>query len=117
MRSLASQGPRSSEARLRLQRLEDAVTGLIQNGTKSNHEGLDRVPSAILSQNQLHTTDISYGASPETSTRGHLDINGSETQYLGPTHWTTILEDVSLMRPVFKISQTDVPRSTRSKVT
>lgn len=74
---------KNSEAQLRLQKLEAMVTSLMQapqNASASN------VPSSGIRSMQ----EVS-----KASTGGHLDENGAETSYVGCTHWTTVLENVS----------------------
>ena len=34
---------------------------------------------------------------PEMNSSGHLESSGSETNYLGATHWAAILENVSTL--------------------
>ena len=44
--------------------------------------------------------------SPESSrefSRGHLDQSGLESNYVGATHWATILENVSV-DPVYELA-------------
>ena len=95
-------GYKDSEAQLRLQRLEQMVTGLIQtnkawSGGRNDNKILPNGPD-----NQMYD-DISVDSSPQTSessSKGRLNMNTSEKEYVNTTHWTTILENVS--RPGLK---------------
>ena len=87
-------GSKSSEAQLRLQRLEEMVTSLMQIPDISNGHVLAHHASVAQRLNGLsvHGKQRAF----ETSAEGHLDIHGSETNYLGATHWAAILENVSI---------------------
>ena len=91
-------GSKASEAQLRLQKLEEMVTGLMQTSQKVPESiGDQRSRSNATVDQRLE--DLSVHTSPEnpeTSIRGHLDYHGSETNYLGATHWATILENVAV---------------------
>ncbi len=89
-------GSKASEAQLRLQNLEEMVTSLMQT-TKETSEihSEKRSPQTVAVDER--PKDLSVQNSPqnfETSSGGHLDIHGSETNYLGATHWATILQNV-----------------------
>ncbi|TVY49194.1 Fusarisetin A cluster transcription factor [Lachnellula occidentalis] len=89
---------KNAEAHLRLQKLEDMVTGLLQstnegsesNGNSAHADGqpVDRNLEDLSLDSSLRTVEACSGA------RGHLEISRSETKYLGATHWTAILEDI-----------------------
>jgi hypothetical protein len=94
-------GSRASEAQLRLHKLEEMVTTLIQ-ATKGGPES--RSEETFSSSHNVPADqrfkDLSVHHSPHiclTSLGGHLDINGSEANYVGATHWATILENVSTL--------------------
>lgn len=78
--------PRSSEAQLRLRKLEEMVNSLMANKAGSQScEGANPNPSA----NQTpDSTPL------ETSLEGHLNTSGAESNYLGATHWQAILQNV-----------------------
>ena len=90
-----SSGPKTSEAQLRLQKLEEVVASLLRtssNGSErlTNHESLD--DDAV---NQLKSLSVDNPPQkPNLTIQGHLDHRGSETNYHGATHWATILENV-----------------------
>lgn len=88
---------KNAEAHLRLQKLEEMVTGLMQSngGSDSNSENassnsgaVDQNLEDLIRETSLNPAKTCSGA------RGRLDINGSETRYHGATHWTAILENV-----------------------
>ena len=88
---------RDAEARLRLQKLEDLVTRLIQ----TNKEGYEIRGDKKSSHNGMrdqNLDDVSDYSSPQTSVssvRAHSSVNGTEKEYVNATHWTAILENVS----------------------
>ena len=84
-----------SEAQLRLQKLEDMVTGLMQT-TSAKENGSSSVSSADVDR-RMKDLSVSLQSSPPTSepvSSGHLDKNGLERNYQGATHWTTILDNI-----------------------
>lgn len=89
---------RASEAQLRLQKLEEMVTSLMQtNEQDSEHHSEKKSPQHVRIDQRLR--ELSVHNPPkisETSLRGHLDVHGSETNYLDATHWVTILKNVSV---------------------
>lgn len=78
---------RASEAQLRLHRLEEMVTDLMQT-TKKESESC--TVDHRLKDLSVHSS-IPHS---QTSSTGHLETNGTETNYLGATHWATILDNV-----------------------
>jgi hypothetical protein len=84
---------RASEAQLRLQRLEEMVTTLMDSNESSSAAPNDAL-SDKLSIRSL-TTPRNWNSCP-----GHLDVSGSEARYLGATHWESILENVIMKRRV-----------------
>ena len=92
------EGPRTAEAQLRQQKLEEMVTGLMQKNKERSENLSDKTsPPGMTVDGRMET--LSVHSSPlccETSSGGHLDINGSEANYVGATHWATILENVSI---------------------
>jgi hypothetical protein len=88
----------ASEAQLRLEKLEQMVTSLMQttNYDPTNHVDHDHTRSVAVDQSMNGLSLQNSAKPPEISSAGHLDTSGSETKYLGATHWATILENVSL---------------------
>jgi hypothetical protein len=95
-----------SKAQAQLQRLEAMVTTLMQTsqGTAvqesqpaapSADSSTDEPPASTQMAAVPPSTQASSPAS-EASANGHLDIRGTETKYLGATHWAAILENVCL---------------------
>ena len=87
---------RATEASSRLQKLELMVTSLMhadKNGTKDGtfHSTNGSVDERL---EDLSIEPPSF-KSLRYSVRGHLDVHGSEIQYVGATNWQTILENVS----------------------
>ncbi|KIW62391.1 hypothetical protein PV04_10571 [Phialophora macrospora] len=93
-----------SKAQAQLQRLEAMVTMLMQTSqgtvvqesqrTVPSMESSTDVPPASTKPNAISpSTKASFSAS-EALTNGHLDIRGTETKYLGATHWAAILENI-----------------------
>ncbi|KAK8215192.1 hypothetical protein M8818_002203 [Zalaria obscura] len=79
---------RAAEAQIRLQRLEDMVATLVQGPQRNS---ADTTPSKGLpTPDSLQTT--------EPSPAGHLEVHGTETSYIGPTHWTTVMENIRDIR-------------------
>ncbi|KAG9236062.1 fungal-specific transcription factor domain-containing protein [Amylocarpus encephaloides] len=101
--------PRSSEAHLRLQRLEEMVTNLIQNS--KDNSSLGSIPSPGRA-----STGPSSGPLNETQELieepekrlGRLDVHGSESMFIGPTHWTALLDNI---RDIQDALDTDVGQS------
>ena len=89
-------GPRTSKAQLRLQKLEEMVASLMQNSVKTSENHIEHTsPYAAIDQ---HLKELSFQNSTPTSETppiGRLDIQDSEANYTGATHWATILENVS----------------------
>lgn len=107
---------KASEAHVRLQKLEQMVTSLMQTTSKgSGTSGETRSSSnAMIDQ---HLKDLSVHSSSQTlepSCGGHLDIQGPETNYLGATHWATILENVGVfVGSIISRSTANVPLDSR----
>lgn len=91
-------GSRTSEAQLRLQKLEQMVANLMQTTKESSGSRCERKPSynATLDQRLEDLSVNSLRQNFEASSEGYLDINGSETNYHGATHWAAILDNVTL---------------------
>ena len=89
------EGPRGNEVQLRLQKLEEMITTLMQNpkGTSKTSNDTHSVRDVTMSRSSESLS--AHGPSPtEANIGGHLETNGPETNYLGATHWETILEHV-----------------------
>ena len=87
---------RDCEAQLRLQRLEEMVTNLMQT-TKGDAESRsdNTAPQIVIDDRSFNNlsppkSDLSPGA--------QSNLNTSETSYANATHWTKILENVGFMR-------------------
>ncbi|KAK3171834.1 hypothetical protein OEA41_003918 [Lepraria neglecta] len=89
-------GSRTSEAQLRLQKLEQMVTNLMQTTKEGSGNRSERKPSynATLDQRLEDLSVNSLRQNFEASSGGYLDINGSETNYHGATHWAAILDNI-----------------------
>lgn len=97
-KSTRRQGPTiAAEAQVRLQRLEEMVTSLMQAPKEDSarpiddtsfHIGNSDQQSAVSTNNSHRLFKVPSG--------GHLDTQGSETNYVGATHWATVLENVCL---------------------
>lgn len=83
-------GSKASEAQLRLQKLEDMVTTLMEDRNPGSGSPIEMLSSQL----------------SKASTAGHLDVQGSESNYVGATHWTSILENVYVC-PILNIPCTD----------
>ncbi|KIW22385.1 uncharacterized protein PV07_12275 [Cladophialophora immunda] len=101
-------GDNISKAQSRLQKLEEMVTMLMQANQDTSGQGSQATPPSPGSSQRAASTS----APPNTATatapsmadtspvasdpipNGHLDIRGTETKYLGATHWATILENI-----------------------
>ncbi len=87
---------KTSEAQIRLQKLEDMVTELLESSGKELNADNDRT-SRTNGTADKQPKSLSTRASPhsyQSPVKGHLDYDGSEVNYLGATHWATILENV-----------------------
>lgn len=87
---------KASEAQQRLQKLEEMVTSLMQTNKEGSESGSVNISPHNATVDQRFNK-LSVHSLPQTFVRssiGHLDVNCSETNYLGATHWATILENV-----------------------
>jgi hypothetical protein len=77
------------------------VTSFIQTAKESSESrGQKTSSSSQHATADQRIKDLSVHSSPQacqTSSAGHLDINGSELNYFGATHWVTILENVCIL--------------------
>lgn len=91
-RTEREEGSRASEAQLRLRKLEDMVYTLVKDKLESEpHDEGKSLSDSHASQNTHQLPPQS-----EESSQGHSNINCSESNYLGATHWQAILENVSI---------------------
>ena len=84
-----------TEAQLRLQKLEEMVTGLMQASPPSSTD-ISSLNNSTVDQ-RMKDMSISLQSLPKDSvspSNGHLDSNGLERNYQGATHWTTILANI-----------------------
>lgn len=90
---------RDSEAQARLQKLEAMVTSLISAQTESstNPGAKESFPGAPKDSDTLDQPPNDSPQSSEATPKGHLQSNGSVANYVGPTHWATILENVGVL--------------------
>ena len=73
------------------------VTGLMQKTEDSDGNGDKTSSSAAAVNRRLRHLSVQSSPQPaEKSPGGHLDVHGSQTNYIGATHWTTILENVRI---------------------
>ena len=118
-RERSDYGDRDSEAQLRLQKLEEMVTSLIQTNKEGSESRSDKV-SSHSGMGDQDRDDVSDYRSPQpsvSSMRTHLSINGTEKEYVNNTHWTAILENVSCPHARRKVPcLADLCRSETSKV-
>jgi hypothetical protein len=86
--------PRSTNdvAASRLQKLEDMVNGLMHAGPMSNPIITPPDSSASPRIDTLTHADVSAG--------GHLSRQGTQVNYIGGTHWASILESIQDIRSV-----------------
>ena len=83
------------EAQHRLQKLESIVANLLQSQPNSA-EPLPGVSSAA-------TLDRDDELSGDRCPVGRLNINGSETSYIGATHWASVLDDVGVSMHALRV--------------
>ena len=91
---------RTSEANIRLKQLEQMVSSLMQQTTTTNTEPKERLHTEEQSSNNFDQRmgDLSFEPTPplsETTSEDRSDVQGSKTNYLGATNWTTVLDSVS----------------------
>ena len=96
--SPAKGGSRTSEAQLRLQKLEETVTTLLRGDNVIENIGIVSPPTDATDglPRSRESTQIPI---ENRAALGHLDIKGSQTTYVGATHWASILNNV---REVFQ---------------
>lgn len=112
-------GYRDSEAQLRLQRLEEMVTNLIQRNEESP-ESISDKRSRLNGTGDSTLEDViiySPRQLSDSSSEGDLNNKHSEKAYVNATHWTKILENVGRSRPERSLQRlADVPRFGKSKM-
>ena len=83
---------RDSEAQLRLQKLEEMITSLIQTTKEDSEVPRNRMPLQAANADQPFNNLLPTVSdlSPEIQ----LNTNVSERNYVSATHWTAILENV-----------------------
>lgn len=77
------------EAHIRLQKLEEMVTGILQTTNKCHDNAEDVYPTSRTADQTLESLSLdnpSEAAEGSFGSRGHLEVNGSETTYAGATH-------------------------------
>lgn len=86
---------RDSEAQLRLQKLEEMVTSLMRSTKGNSISNSDKMaPSVATAEQGFDGVSLpSSVLSPEAL----LNMNVSERNHINPTHWTKILENVSVL--------------------
>lgn len=112
-------GYRDSEAQLRLQRLEEMVTNLIQMNEKSSKNLSDKRSSHSGTGDSTLEDIIIYSPRQISESSSEADLNNkpSEKAYVNATHWTKILENVGRSRPKRSLQRlADVLRSEKSKM-
>ena len=112
-------GDRDSEAQLRLQKLEEMVTSLIQTNKEGSENPSEKASSHSGMGDQSHdeVSDYRSPRSSISSTRAHPSMSGTEKEYVNTTHWTAILENVSCPQARKKIPcLADMSRSETYKV-
>lgn len=98
-------GYRDSEAQLRLQRLEEMVTNLIQTNEKSSKSLSEKRSSHSGTGDSTLEDVIIYSSRPISESSSEADLNNkpSEKAYVNATHWTKILENVGRSRPLREV--------------
>ncbi|KIN05755.1 hypothetical protein OIDMADRAFT_175917 [Oidiodendron maius Zn] len=81
-------GPKASEAQLRLRKLEEMVHSLIKHKPESESSDGDDSLADPPADSSLHLLPS------EASSSSRLKNNGSESNYLGATHWQAILQNI-----------------------
>ena len=72
------------------------VTDLIRSRESPvDLDGKEKLRGSTVDQQLNHLSIDSSLQSPGNISGGYLDIHGSETNYLGATNWTAILDNVS----------------------
>jgi hypothetical protein len=96
----AEQNDNVAKAQARLQKLEDMVTMLMQSNHGTDRRNGQPTPASAETSTGPAATSTAASSScgplptPEAHSNGHLDVSGSETKYLGATHYLSILENV-----------------------
>ena len=83
-----------SKAQRRLQQLEQVVTSLVHANTTSTQTEYQPTPQLTSSTTTNSQHESGPNATVETLANGRLEINGPEANYVGSTHWATILANV-----------------------
>ena len=111
-------GYRDSEAQIRLQKLEEMVTSLIQTNKEGSESRSDKTSHDGTSDHILDNASIhSSPQISDLSSRGYLSMNVPEKEYVNATHWTAILENVRSHLPRRSLQPpADVVRFETSKV-
>lgn len=91
-----------SEAHTRLQRLEGIVNDLIQSSVPNGPiTGTPAGGPDVLNANKAHDLATAYESPPLSSAGGHLSTQGTETSYIGATHWEAVLEGIHDLQDYF----------------
>jgi len=88
-------GPQASEAKVRLQKLEEMVTTLMQTAKPSweGNIGMKSLSNRTVEEPNTAPSQSSPQSSESTSL-SHSILQHSGSEYHGATHWTAILDDV-----------------------
>ena len=91
-------GSRDSEAQFRLQKLEEMVTSLMQTNKEALESRSDKTSLHNGTDAQSVNEPCFYSSSKisEFSSGERQNNNSSEKSYVSATHWTKILDDVSV---------------------
>lgn len=97
VRCRRDEAPKSSEAQLRLHKLEEMVTALMGSNKPASSSR-----SETLSIRALTTPGIG------NMCPGHLDVSVLEPTYIGATHWESILENVRRLEKFLSSAWSDI---------
>jgi hypothetical protein len=92
--------PNNDTAASRLQKLEDMVNGLMHTAPMSTFVATPP-DSSISPQNDTR-------AYPDVSAGGHLSQQGTQVNYIGGTHWASILESIHDIRSIMDSDLNDI---------
>ena len=88
---------RTSEAQIRLQKLEQMVSGLLEKTKAGTGQRVDETPHDVTVDQRLKDLSVQSSLeSSQASTGGYLDVHGSKSNYFGATHWAAVLENVGV---------------------
>lgn len=98
----------NAKAHDRIRHLEDLVMQMMNRNTPPN---TDSNPASVLSNGPPSTSAYLSPLDPvlTAETDGHLQVQGNESQYVGSTHWSTILDNIQELKNVIATEENDQP--------